>query len=207
MQKLMPILAAALAMGSVPAIANETLPTGIWTNTEDVYFAAEEDREQAEWVGIEVNEDGQWRLIDAFGEPSTDWSSDPITDLSAREEGGWQIGESELRRARPMSCWVSVRKFADKPDGNADWTFARGLQIFDQGGRVLVEGNGEAPDVTIRVRNVTWARSSRNKPSLVLYIHKQDPVRAESYSWASPDASLIGVNLRWVQASCSRVEE
>ena len=156
---------------------------------------------------FEVNEAGQWRLIDAFGQPTGEWSTDPIPDLSQRDEGGWQIGASELRRARPMSCWVSVKKFAGKPDGGEDWTFSHGLQIFDQGGRVLVEGNGEAPDVTIRVRNVTWARGSRNKPSLVLYIHKQDPVRAESYSWASPDATLVGVNLRWVQASCSRVEE
>ncbi|MFN3865002.1 MAG: hypothetical protein ACK4RT_12055, partial [Erythrobacter sp.] len=67
-----------------------------------------------------------------------------------------------------------------------------------------IPGHGEAPDLSIRLRNVTWAKGSRNKPSLVLYVHKDDPERAESYSWASPDASLVGINLRWVQASCSR---
>lgn len=207
MRKLHTLAVAVLAVVASPAVANDTLPAGIWTNTEDVYFAEEEGREKADWIAIEVSEDGQWRTINAFGAPQNNWSTHPIPALSNREDGGWQIGASELRRARPMSCWVSVKKFAGQLSGDADWTFSNNLQIFDQGGRVLVEGNGEAPDVTIRVRNVTWARGSRNKPSLVLYIHKQDPVRAESYSWASPDASLVGVNLRWVQASCNRVAE
>jgi hypothetical protein len=197
-------LALVLSLMAVPALADTSLPAGIWTNTEDVYFAEEEGREKADWVGFEVEASGRWRPIDAFGNAVGEWSDEPIPALSRREGGGWQIGASELRLARAMSCWVSVRKFAGKPSGDADWTFSRGLKIFDQGGRVFVPGNGEAPDVTIRVRNVTWAKGSRNKPSLVLYMHKDDPVRAESYSWASPDASLIGINLRWVQASCSR---
>ncbi len=64
-------------------------------------------------------------------------------------------------------------------------------------------GNGEAPDMTLRMRNVTWARGSRNTPSLVIYLHRDDPDRAETYSWASPDATLVGINARWAQASCS----
>ena len=207
MKRLQTTLIAGATLFAAPALAETPLPEGIWTNTEDAYFAEEEGREQADWIAIEVDRNGQWRRIDAFGVAETEWSSDAIPALSARAEGGWQIGESELRQARAMSCWVSVRKFAAKPDGSPDWTFTNNLAIFDQGGRVMVPGEGVAPDVTIRVRNVTWARGSRNKPSLVLYIHKQDPVRAESYSWASPDAALVGVNLRWVQASCSRAED
>jgi len=198
------MLTAGLALLASPAIAQTPLPAGIWTNTEDVYFAETEGREKADWTALEVHEDGRWRTIDAFGNSESEWSDEAIPGLSQRDEGGWQIGESELRQARPMSCWVSVRKFAGKPNGDADWTFSNNLRIFDQGGRVLVAGDGLAPDVTIRVRNVTWARGSRNKPALVLYMHKEDPVRAESYSWAAPDANLIGINLRWVQASCSR---
>ena len=52
----------------------------------------------------------------------------------------------------------------------------------------------------------TVRSGSRNKPSLVLYVHKDDPVRAESYSWAAPASTMIGINLRWVQGSCSRKE-
>lgn len=206
MSRIIALLATSLAAIAMPSTAGASLPSGIWTNNEDVYFAEEEGREKAEWVALEVNDEGQWRRIDAFGEGTSEWSTGEIPGLTPRDGGGWQLGSSELRKARAMSCWVSARKFAGKPDGSADWTFANKLQIFDQGGRVRVDGEGIAPDVTIRVRNVTWAAGSRNKPSLVLYIHKANPVRAESYSWVSPDASLVGVNLRWVQASCSRTD-
>ncbi|XUU61180.1 hypothetical protein ACRAQ6_02605 [Erythrobacter sp. HA6-11] len=202
------LIALALA---VPAKAEDRLEPGIWTNTEDVYFAEEEGREKAEWLGLEISEDGRWRRIDAFGKPvdgiDGQWSAGAIPALTEHEGGGWQIGASELRRSNPFACWVSVRKYAAKEDGSPDWTFARNLLIFDQGGRVLVDGNGDAPDVTFRMRNVTWAKGSRNRPSLVLYVHKDDPVRAESYGWASPNADMVGINLRWVQGSCSRVEE
>ncbi|GAB4481083.1 MAG: hypothetical protein OHK0018_12490 [Erythrobacter tepidarius] len=185
--------------------AEDRLAPGIWTNTEDAYFAEEEGRERPEPVLIEVGADRRWRPIDAYGMARGDWQEGAIPGLSVRKDGtGWQIGTSEIRRARPFSCWVSVRKFAAKPDGTPDWTFAGNLTSFDQGGRITISGKGEAPDVSIRLRNVTWAKGSRNKPALVLYVHKDDPERAESYSWASPDASLVGINLRWMQGSCTR---
>ena len=197
-------IAALLATSPFPALAHKVPPPGIWTNTEDEYFADEEGREKPDWVAIEVGDDGNWRRIDAFGSGISDWSDTEIPGLTFNTADGWQLGGSELRRARPFFCWVSVRKFTAKPDGTEDWTFVRNLANFDQGGRIKVPGEGIAPDVTIRLRNVTWARGSRNKPSLVLYVHKQDPIRAESYSWAAPQSTMIGINLRWVQASCSR---
>jgi hypothetical protein len=109
-----------------------------------------------------------------------------------------------MTRARPFTCWVSVRRYADRDNGEADWSFDRGLAIHDQGGRVLVQPEG-APPVVIRMRNVVWPPPSANRPSLVLYVHRpESPDRAESYSWADPDARMVGINLRWVQASCSR---
>ena len=197
------IAAAAIALSSSPLLAGDTLPEGIWTNTEDEYFAEEEGREKPAWVALEIGSKGEWRRIDAFGQPQTEWSDAAIPGLTFDQSAGWQINGSELRRAKPLTCWVAVRKFAVKPNGDEDWTFSRNLKIFDQGGRSLIAGEGVAPDVTIRVRNVTWAKGSRNKPVRALYIHKQDPVRAESYSWGAPDTSVIGINLRWVQASCS----
>lgn len=195
--------ALAALFAAAPALAEDRLAPGIWTNTEDTYFAKEEGRERAPDRLFEIADDGRWRAIDAFGAAQSAWNDDPIPGLAPRAEGGWQVEGSEIRRARMFTCWLSARKFAGKPDGSADWTFARGLRVFDQGGRVLVPGEGAAPDITLRMRNVTWAKGSRNRPSLVLYVHKDDPERAESYAWASPDASLVGINLRWVQGSCA----
>lgn len=208
MAKIAPCAALLSLVLSAPALAVDRLPPGIWTNAEDAYFAEEEGRERPPEIAVEVASDGRWRKIDAFGVAQSEWTDADIPGLSVRDGGsGWEISGSELRRARIFSCWMSARKFAGKPNGSADWTFTRGLTTFDQGGRVRVSGAGEAPDVTFRLRNVTWAKGSRNRPSLVLYVHKEDPDRAESYSWASPDASLIGINLRWVQGSCGLVEE
>lgn len=207
MRCLAPPLAILALAFAPPSLAQDDLPPGIWTNTEDAYFAEEEGREEADWLGIEVDEAGRWRSIDAFGKPQGAWSENAIPALARRAGGGWQIGASEIRRARSFSCWVSTRKFAGKPDGSEDWTYRSNLAIFDQGGRVFVAGEGEAPDVTIRLRNVTWAKGSRNRPALVLYVHKDDPVRAESYSWAAPESTMVGINLRWVQGSCARQSE
>ena len=203
MKRPIALLAAMLAS---PAAAS--LPPGIWSTVEDVAFAAEEGREPGTETFLEMRGDGTWRWLDAFGAAQSDFASGPVPGLAASQASlsGWMLGASELRRASRFSCWISARKFAGKADGTPQWTFQRG-QTFDQGGRIAFPGGGEAPDFSIRLRNVTWAKGSSNKPSLVLYIHKEDPARAVSYAWASPDADFVGINLRWMQGSCSRVAE
>jgi hypothetical protein len=133
------------ASWALPLSAHDTLPEGIWTNAEDVYFAEEEDRKKAEWTGIEVGANGRWRMIDAFAAPRSEWSGEAIPGLKRREGGGWQIGASELRKARRFFCWVSVRKYQPKEDGSEAWTFQRNLANFDQGGRIFIDGKSEAP--------------------------------------------------------------
>ncbi|NRD89628.1 hypothetical protein C8024_09465 [Sphingopyxis sp. BSNA05] len=108
--------------------------------------------------------------------------------------------ETSLKRARPVQCWAAI----PKADGSTDWVFAGDLALHDQGGRARVGGGDSGAEaVTLRMRAVHWPAPSRNRPSMVLYVHKQDPDRAESYSWADIDASRVGLNLRWMQASCT----
>ena len=117
---------------------------------------------------------------------------------------------SLLRRARAVTCWSAIPKEKKKADGSTDWLFAQNVKIHDQGGRALI--GKDTPDVkpvVIRMRNVVWppkpdGSASSNRPSLVLYIHMPDePDKAVSYAWADPDAARIGINLRWMQASCT----
>ena len=114
---------------------------------------------------------------------------------------------SELRRARSVSCWVSVRKDKPKADGKEDWTFEPAVKLHDQGGRALIGAGVEGvKPVVIRMRNVTWAgsKSASNRPSLVLYVHTPDePDKAISYVWGDEGAARLGINLRWMQASCT----
>ncbi|MEM8697166.1 MAG: hypothetical protein AAGE05_14185 [Pseudomonadota bacterium] len=118
----------------------------------------------------------------------------------------WPDGRMmEMRRAHPVSCWISVRKTDPVPEGESEWTFDNGLMMHDQGGRIRAGGGDSgAPVAIIRMRNVIWPPPTRNRPSLVLYVHTEnEPERAVSYSWADPGANRIGINLRWMQASCT----
>lgn len=198
---------APVALMAAPVKDHDMPAPGIWTNTEDEYFAEEEGRDRPDWLAYEIGTDGQWRTIDAFGEPLSDWSEDEIPALSRRAGGSWEIAGSELRQAREFRCWFSVRKGTPAEDGSEDWTFQRDMPIFDQGGRIRLEGGADWPEVTIRMRSVTWAEGSTNNPVIVLYVHRDDPDRAESYSWAAPESAIVGINLRWVQGGCNRDSE
>lgn len=175
----------------------------IFTNEEQVYFDREAGRPAPPWTAVEVD-GGRLRGVDAFGEPapapaSTGFDVAGETLTLRLVDGSTRV----LRRARTATCWGSSLKSTRKPDGGEDWTFEAGLKLHDQGGRVAFGGAEGSRPVVLRMRNVVWP-SGRNRPSLVLYVHApDDPERAVSYSWADPEAQRIGINLRWMQASCT----
>jgi hypothetical protein len=185
------------------------LAPGIYTNEDDHYFARERnDLAIPAWTGVEVAADGRWRRVDWHGKALTDWSAgDPpgLVQSDARISLNSTTGQpTTVRKGETFTCWISTLKAAKKPDGKEDWTFAANLVTHDAGGRVVSAVEG-APAVELRLRNVVWPPPATNRPSLVLYVHTPDqPNRAASYSWADPAAKLIGINLRWVQGSCTR---
>lgn len=122
--------------------------------------------------------------------------------ISLRLEDGTSM--TMLRRARPVTCWAAVPKDTKKPDGSDDWYGVRDMKLHDQGGRAAFGGGTTGAKATeIKVRNVIWP-SGLNRPSLVLYVFTPDaPDKAVAYSWADPGATRIGINLRWMQASCT----
>jgi hypothetical protein len=125
-----------------------------------------------------------------------------VNGITISDENGTA---TELRRSRPATCWGSILREGKKPDGSPDWYFISGLKLHDQGGRVAFGGGDTgAQQVTLRMRNVVWPKGNNSRPSLVLYVHKPEkPDSAESYVWGDPGAVRLGINLRWVQASCS----
>jgi hypothetical protein len=199
----------ALGMQSVPP--NPPPMPGIYTNEEQVYFEREAGRTPPAWMGMRIERQGNQVVaqpIDIFGGNAGPAVPAPLIYDRRDDDSGFDmaVGGSTIQfnRARPFTCWVSVRRYADRANGEADWSFDRGLAIHDQGGRILVQPEG-APPVVIRMRNVVWPPPSTNRPSLVLYVHRpESPDRAESYSWADPEARMVGINLRWMQASCTR---
>lgn len=115
-----------------------------------------------------------------------------------------------LRKARAFECWTAILRGArhgDSGEGLDDWRFQRGGWIHDQGGElVLTSEETEPREIRLRLRRVEWP-SGPNRPSLTLYVHEGDNRRAVSYAWAEDDAERIGINLRWVQASCTHAPD
>ena len=218
-------LAAILTTANAPMTSATVQAPAIYSNEEQIYFEQEAGKKPPPWIGVIIapnpsegsNVPFVLAFVDAFG--TRLWPPAPYAEIASQlgphpkgEQITVQLGGRtiELRRARPASCWVAIPKKQSKPDGRPDWHFVRDVKLHDQGGRALIGGGPSGTDaVVIRMRNVVWppspgGKASANKPSIVLYVHKPDqPDRAESYVWADPGASRIGINLRWVQASCT----
>ena len=79
-----------------------------------------------------------------------------ISDRAEDEEGNRVFGHPtgvphKNRKARRFECWMT----AMQRDG--EWTFRRGLEIYDQGGMVWLATEEQPPEkVGIKMRNVRW---------------------------------------------------
>ena len=132
------------------------------------------------------------------------------TDYWITVNRGESSVEARLRKARPFECWTAILRGAshgDSGEGMRDWDFRRGVKLHDQGGEAELITDEETPRrVRLRLRNVDWPYGT-NRPSLTLYILEGDNDRAVSYAWNEGNAERVGINLRWLQASCTHSPE
>jgi len=126
------------------------------------------------------------------------WISDRAQDEEGNRVFGLPTGmPHKNRKARGFECWMT----AMQRDGT--WTLRRGLEIYDPGGMVWLETEEQPPEkVGIKMGNVRWPHGN-DRPSPILYPYRPNEDRAISYAWADPSAQRIGINLRWMQASCT----
>jgi hypothetical protein len=204
---LAPVLGTPSSLAETPA----PIQAGIYSNEEQVYFAKEAGRTAPPLLMLRYDGTGAPVAVDAFGAPLPSpregfTTSVAASGIMAPLRDGTTL---DLRRARPATCWVAIKKDKPKADGSPDWFFAQNVKLHDQGGRALVgTGAADTQPLVIRMRNVVWppkadGTPSTNKPSVVLYVHKpEERDRSEAYVWADPGAARIGINLRWMQASC-----
>lgn len=138
-----------------------------------------------------------------------------IADRATTPEGAYVFGHRtgvphKLKKARAFECWTAVLKGArhgDSGEGLDDWDFRRGGLIHDQAGALSLSTDEAPPrEIRLKLRRVEWP-SGPNRPSLTLYVHEGASPRALSYAWGEEDAERIGINLRWIQASCTYAPE
>lgn len=130
------------------------------------------------------------------------WVGRGMADISRNAIGGrdsWR-GYEQNNRARTFNCFVAPRK----KDGS--YAFYNNLRVHDQGGWIRIAATDEHEEVAIRLRRVVWPMGV-NRPATVVYGHRGgNEAKADQYSWTSYDEKRIGINFRWMQASCTQGE-
>ncbi len=124
---------------------------------------------------------------------------------------GQEVAEDNpfrLHRARAFSC------YADMPGvgGGRDEPYERydNFKLHDQGGSVWFDTRDEpARRMGITLFQVDWPINNYQgiftRDSLVIYVSEEfaDGSRKEhGYAFTEPDANRVGVNLKWILASC-----
>ena len=132
------------------------------------------------------------------------------TEFWIQSARGNALIEARMRRARPFECWTAILRgveHGDSGEGLNDWDFRRGVELHDQGGVAeLVTDEATPRTIRLKLRDVDWPYGT-NRPSLTLYVHEGESERAVSYTWTEAGADRIGINLRWIQASCTYTPE
>lgn len=143
--------------------------------------------------------------------PDEIWIADRAETVSGEYVFGNRAGvPHKLRKIRPFECWTAVLPGASHGDsgiGQSNWDFQRGGWLHDQGGALTLMTNEDEPrEIRLRLRRVEWP-SGPNRPSLTLYVEEGESTRAISYAWTEYDSERIGINLRWLQASCTHAPD
>lgn len=152
-------------------------------------------------------EEGDCKLIFQAG----DVAPGRMTEAYLSDEEFWITTDRSktirLRRARIFRCWTAVLRGAhhgDSGEGMDSWYFKDDVEIHDQGGEtVLLTDEIPTRQIRLKLRDVDWPYGTR-RPSLTLYVYEGDSDRATSYAWTEGGGDRIGINLRWIQASCTR---
>lgn len=152
---------------------------------------------------IESSRSGRTLIIsdDLVLTPEAIW----IRDRAVDADGNYVFGNKanihhKLRKVNPFSCWVGIRK-----RDSEDYHFQSGVGLDDGGRMVWLETDEEPPQrYGLKMRNVKWPTGT-SRDSRVLYVHEDGNAEsAVSYAWGDPAASFLGINLRFLQASCTQ---
>ena len=189
--------------------------------SEQRWSLAEDNQRRAVRMDI-INADGKplcpvWWTRDAAQFSAT---SDPECAESIDSPGALALGEQQiwwtprgaseaavkLHRARQFTCYADIPGVG----GGRDIPYTRydNLSVHDQGAETwFVDKDGR--NLGLRLFNVDWPINNYDgyftRDSLVIYvIEKLDDgsTKEHGYAFTLPEANRIGINLKWLLASC-----
>lgn len=169
-----------------------------WTFVED-YFKGYMKERACSFVskrsGKEIFVTDNLRLT-----PDEIWIRDEAFDADGNRIFGNVDGlHHKNRRVRYFSGWGGV-KIAG-PGATADddeWHFVERFTLHNEGQIVPIVGkDGQSSGYSIQLAYLTYQNTSR--PVLKLGLIDDSTGETIAYSWANPEAEMIGMNLRWAQ--------
>ncbi|MEM7610719.1 MAG: hypothetical protein AAF270_03505 [Pseudomonadota bacterium] len=128
-----------------------------------------------------------------------------ISERQLWYDDGRPNGDYRLHRTRAFDCYADIPGVG----GGRDEPYERydGLQVHDQGGVAwFTDSNGR--ELSISLLLVDWPINNYDgvftRDSLVIYVGEKtaDGSREIGYAFTEPDAERIGINLKWMLASC-----
>jgi len=159
----------------------------VWWSRDAAQFSAEGDAECTEGMGSPA--------ALALGEQQLWWTSRDASDTAVK-----------LHRARQFTCYADIPGVG----GGRDIPYTRydNLSLHDQGAETwFVDKDGR--NLGLRLFNVDWPINNYDgyftRDSLVIYvIEKLDDgsTKEHGYAFTLPEANRIGINLKWLLASC-----
>ena len=159
----------------------------LWWSRDAAQFNAEGDAECTEGIGSPA--------ALALGEQQFWWTSRGASDAAVK-----------LHRARQFTCYADIPGVG----GGRDIPYTRydNLSLHDQGAETwFVDKDGR--NLGLRLFNVDWPINNYDgyftRDSLVIYvIEKLDDgsTKEHGYAFTLPEANRIGINLKWLLASC-----
>ena len=159
----------------------------VWWTREAAQFSATSDPECAEGI------DSPGAL--ALGEQQMWWTPRGASEAAVK-----------LHRARQFTCYADIPGVG----GGRDIPYTRydNLSLHDQGAETwFVDKDGR--NLGLRLFNVDWPINNYDgyftRDSLVIYVIERlddGSTKEHGYAFTLPEANRIGINLKWLLASC-----
>lgn len=132
--------------------------------------------------------------------PDEIWIRDEAFDADGNRIFGNVDGiHHKNRKVRYFTGWGGVKIAGPgATEDDDDWHFIQQFVIHNEGQIVPIVGkDGQSSGYSIQLAFLTYQNTSR--PVLKLGLIDDKTGKTISYSWANPDAEMIGINLRWAQ--------
>ena len=115
----------------------------------------------------------------------------------------------QLSRARRFTCWTAFKTEQFKENKEPFWDFHPNISLHSQGDIAEFSTSDSQPKhYFIRLKETTFP-SGKRPDVFEIFIHekndeaKTDYKQALAYTWANIETTRLGINLRWMQASCN----